>query len=299
MIPLLYAMVVAAVPAGAGADPAVMAEKVATSIMLHPDYTQPGCATSPTGGGCCFQCWGYCGGLVINGLLRASTGATPLLSASTALAAQRFVSDRLDYFLLPNKTGGMVLDGAISPTTDTGDCGDNWVFGINYLDRHTRMPRADSDPPSHDLELAMLLGRNFSVQCPDRLEDSARTFARMDGAGANGVWPSTPTPNYVWADGSFMAMALPARLAVAAPTDVVRHDWMEELTAMHLDGYDRYLRDPADGVYRHGYNYENKTVSCCKWGRANGWLMMSKLELLLAACRHQFIGFHRESAREH
>ena len=31
-------------------------------------------------------------------------------------------------------------------------------------------------------------GRNFSVQCPDRLEDSARTFARRTGIGASGVW---------------------------------------------------------------------------------------------------------------
>ena len=89
----------------------------------------------------------------------------------------------------------------------------------------TSTPRPDpaKNPHVHDLELATLLGRNFSVQCPDRLEDSARTFARRDGAGANGVWPSTTKPTYVWADGSFMAMALPTRLAVAAPTDPVRH----------------------------------------------------------------------------
>ena len=89
-----------------------------------------------------------------------------------AAAARRFVSDRLDHFLLPNKTGGMVLDGTISPATDTGDCGDNWVFGINYLDRHIRMPGAgpaaaaaagsphahDAESDARDLELAMLLG---------------------------------------------------------------------------------------------------------------------------------------------
>ena len=298
----MNSLLVAAVVAGQTLpDPAAVAETVAKSMLLHPTYTQPGCATSPTGGGCCFQCWGYCGGLVINGLLRASTGATPLLSAATAEAAQQFVSARLDHFLLPNKTGGMVLDNTISPSTDTGDCGDNWVFGVNYLDRHTRMPGPDSGPRSHDLELAILLGRNFSVQCPDRLEDSARTFARMDGAGANGVWPSTPKPNFVWADGSFMAMVLPARLAVAAPTDPVRVGWVEELTAMHLDGYDKYLRDPADGVYHHGYNYYNKTVSCCKWGRANGWLMLSKLELLLAASAIESAGayiVHRSGALE-
>jgi rhamnogalacturonyl hydrolase YesR len=199
----------------------------------------------------------------------------------------------------------MVLDGAISPATDTGDCGDNWVFGVNYLDRHTRMsgahPVHNYSNTTHDLELAILLGRNFSVQCPDRLPDSAHSFARRDGAGANGVWPSTAQPNYVWADGSFMAMALPARLAVAAPTDPTRHAWVEELTAMHLDGYDHYLRDPTDGVYRHGYNYINQTVSCCKWGRANGWLMMSKLELLLAVSAIEAAGanpVHRSGALE-
>ena len=70
---------------------------------------------------------------------------------------------------------------------------------------------------------------------------------------------------------------------------------------MHLDGYDRYLRDALDGVYRHGYNYENKTASCCKWGRANGWLMMSKLELLLAASAIESAGashVHRSGALE-
>jgi rhamnogalacturonyl hydrolase YesR len=305
----LVASVAGTMPAAAGhqtmllQDPAAVAERVAKSMLLHPTYTQPGCATKPDGGGCCFQCWGYCGGLVINGLLRASTTAgetPPLLSAATAEAAQRFVSGRLNHFLLPGKAGGMILDGATSPSTDTGDCGDNWVFGINYLDRHTRSHPVNNSN-THDLELAILLGRNFSVQCPDRLPDSARTFARRDGAGANGVWPSTAQPNYVWADGSFMAMALPARLAAAAPADPARASWVEELTAMHLDGYDRYLRDPVDGVYHHGYNHINRTVSCCKWGRANGWLMMSKLELLLAASAIEAAGanpVHRSGALE-
>eukprot|EP01052_Picozoa_sp_SAG31_P031964 SAG31_NODE_3452_length_4253_cov_10.720270_2_plen_200_part_00 len=59
--------------------------------------------------------------------------------------------------------------------------------------------------------------------------------------------------------------------------------WVGELITMHVDGYRKYLRDPADNLYRHGYNYEKKEASCCKWGRANGWLMMSRVEVLLGA----------------
>jgi rhamnogalacturonyl hydrolase YesR len=84
-----------------------------------------------------------------------------------------------------------------------------------------------------------------------------------------------------------MAMVLPARLAVqglgAWASDAMGPAWVGELIAMHLEGYRAYLRDPADGLYRHGYNYEKREASCCKWGRANGWLMMSRVEVLLGA----------------
>ena len=55
---LLCGMVAAAMPALAAAgqtlaDPAAVAESVAQSMLLHPTYTQPGCATSAAGGGCC------------------------------------------------------------------------------------------------------------------------------------------------------------------------------------------------------------------------------------------------------
>ena len=66
---------------------------------------------------------------------------------------------------------------------------------------------------------------------------------------------------------------------------------------MPLDRYDRYLRDPADGVYRHGYNHDSKAASCCKWGRANGWLMMSKLELLLATAAIEAAGANLATGR--
>ncbi|MAS41737.1 MAG: hypothetical protein CML43_01045 [Rhodobacteraceae bacterium] len=32
----------------------------------------------------------------------------------------------------------------------------------------------------------------------------------------------------------------------------------------------------------HGYNAANNATSCCKWGRANGWIMMGHVEVLEA-----------------
>jgi len=40
--------------------------------------------------------------------------------------------------------------------------------------------------------------------------------------------------------------------------------------------------DANDGLYYHGQNAKNGDFACCKWGRANGWTMMSSIEVLMA-----------------
>ena len=42
------------------------------------------------------------------------------------------------------------------------------------------------------------------------------------------------------------------------------------------------MRDPVDGLYSHGVNLATGHHSCCKWGRANGWGMLSHVEVLNA-----------------
>ena len=42
------------------------------------------------------------------------------------------------------------------------------------------------------------------------------------------------------------------------------------------------MRDPSDGLFSHGVNVANGHHSCCKWGRANGWGMLSHVEVLSA-----------------
>ena len=69
-----------------------LAERTAASILAHPSYTQPGCAT-----GCCFSCWGYCGGLIFYGLGRAlDRGLLRNFTLRTAVLAA--LNERLDFY---------------------------------------------------------------------------------------------------------------------------------------------------------------------------------------------------------
>ena len=42
----------------------------------------------------------------------------------------------------------------------------------------------------------------------------------------------------------------------------------------------RSLCAQVTGLFHHGYDDATKQYSCCAWGRANGWLMMSHVEAL-------------------
>ena len=192
--------------------PDVIARRVAASILAHPNYTQPGCSS-----GCAFFDWGYCGGLVMNGLY--TVIEQKLLPPAQAEAADAYISAQLDYFVrTPGIAAHDILSGALPVGTDSGDCGDSWVSGINFLHRNT----------AKDMELVDLLAANFSMGCVDRLPDRARTFARYNGGEA---WPAVnprakgARPIFVWADGSFMSMALAMRLVVARPS-APRCEWV-------------------------------------------------------------------------
>ena len=41
-------------------------------------------------------------------------------------------------------------------------------------------------------------------------------------------------------------------------------------------------QDKHSGLYRHGYNHADSHLSCCNWGRANGWVMMAHAEVTSA-----------------
>lgn len=147
------------------------------------------------------------------------------------------------------------------------------LFPINYLNRalyRAKHPKAGYDNSS-DLAVARAVAARYIMQWPVRLADG--TVSRNVG------WPGEQGHgSFVWGDDQFMGTALVARLAVldnnAAYAKAVADQ--QRLFAQHL-------RDASDGVYFHAENAADSHHSCCKWGRANGWAMLGRLETL-AVC---------------
>ena len=46
--------------------------------------------------------------------------------------------------------------------------------------------------------------------------------------------------------------------------------------------FSEQMRAPVDRLYAHVANVATGHHSCCKWGRANGWGMLSHVEVLSA-----------------
>jgi len=74
-----------------------------------------------------------------------------------------------------------------------------------------------------------------------------------------------------------MGLTLIARLSVLFSMS----NYADKVGKMQLSFAERLL-DTTDNVFWHGYNNEDKHHSSCKWGRGNGWVMMSHVEALIA-----------------
>lgn len=102
-------------------------------------------------------------------------------------------------------------------------------------------------------------------------------FPREDGIAVHradlGPWRTT-----IWVD--CMALDAPFLATLARATD---DDAWLTLGVSQLTAYARALRDPATGLFHHGYDVSARQVSPCRWARGNGWAlhgMADTLELL-------------------
>ena len=148
---------------------------------------------------------------------------------------------------------------------------DMGLFPIVYLARALagRVPYGVGD----DWALASGVAEGYVLGWPLRLPDASRTISRAAS------WGTEPTNNSsLWDDDLFMGVALLSRMARApgAPAAVAQK-YANFLAEQHV-AFAHYLQDGASGLYKHGYNHATGDLSCCAWGRANGWVMMSHAE---------------------
>jgi rhamnogalacturonyl hydrolase YesR len=81
----------------------------------------------------------------------------------------------------------------------------------------------------------------------------------------------------VWADDLCMGSVILTRMAGIDNQPAYLDESVRQTLLM-----DRYLSDPASGLWWHGYFAKGDQHSSSKWGRGNGWTMMAKTELLFA-----------------
>ena len=157
------------------------------------------------------------------------------------------------------------------------------LFPINYLNRllkqsHYNIKHTANRPWQYydthaDYKIVEKVAKSYIMGWPQSLPDG--TISRDDGWGKE----VDHNASFVWADDQFMGLTLVARIA----RSVNNLDYA--LTAgRQAILFNKHLNDPDDNHIYHGANvYGGKSnVSCCKWGRANGWGMMSHIEVLQA-----------------
>lgn len=133
---------------------------------------------------------------------------------------------------------------------------------------------------------------NYVTRVQFRLKDG--TFWR----------PNSPDGLTIWADDLYMSLPFLVRWAEYRNRDAAVLDD----AAQQIVNYARYLQD-ADGVWFHAYFVDRQKTSCCKWGRANGWVAVAIAEVLsvlpeghpqrgkiLEICRKQIDGLIRNQS---
>lgn len=182
---------------------------------------------------------------------------------------------------IPFLSAGMARHNA-SVTSFADAIGDTrGLFPLVYLERaayYARHPDAVKPPryaAEEDMEIAAEGARKFILPFDALLPDG--TIARRSGGKA---WPKAKEPTYLWADDQFMGLALVTRLA----EETREPEWLEALgwVVQQLQQFEQHLRDPADALFSHGFKWDGTggERSCCKWGRANGWGLMARAEVL-------------------
>ena len=195
------------------------------------------------------------------------------------------------------------VSSASLPADEFGTVGDQLgSFPLAYLDRY--LSRGGSDA---DAKVATSVVLDFVRNYPYRIHDPARTVSRTGGCCSPCRRQRLPCMGRrsVYGTGLNVTSRSSCRLRGSRHRFFLRPATAESLinqaAAMQL-AYSKYLRvaagPDADGLSAHGaWVGDDGTLkrSCCKWGRANGWGALSRVEILTAIDE----AFPNHSSRQH
>lgn len=189
--------------------------------------------------------------------------------------------EQLDYWLnTPGEYGYNLTHNLTSPWGYSVGDGIG-LYPIAYLSRALYYGEPYSPAPGANLSVnwrvALTTADKYVLAWPKTLPDG--TISRDQG------WTGQPDVNasFLWSDDQFMGTTLLARLgALGVPLGMPNAKAYLDFVARQQVQFAGYMQDATTGLYHHGYNHATTTLSCCYWGRANGWIMMAHAEIVSA-----------------
>jgi rhamnogalacturonyl hydrolase YesR len=201
-----------------------------------------------------FELISYPSGVTYSGMLLAGEVTGDKRYAEFVARNFRFIHDTLPYFRAQYEQfggRGNAMVKLINPTS-LDDSGAMCAALI-------KARRANVGP---DLKTAIDTWGNYISTVQFRLDDG--TLARR-----------RPQPVSVWADDCYMSIPALAQLGALTGEPKYFDD-----AANNALGFAKHLFNWDKGIYMHGRNFNQPDNPEFYWGRANGWAMMSTVELL-------------------
>jgi rhamnogalacturonyl hydrolase YesR len=197
--------------------------------------------------------WAYVNGVLTIGMMQTADVLGDKKYSDYSQHNFAFIFDNLSYFeTLYKAKAGKVEYGAVFNITNLDACG---AMSAGLFDVNTRTQRKDYQAYL-ERSAAYILTKQM------RLPDG--TLAR-------------PQPRFgtLWADDMFMSIPFLARMGKLTGDGKYFDDAIKQ-----VENFNKYLYDPATGLFFHNYYADDQTNGVGHWGRSNGWIAMAQVELL-------------------
>jgi unsaturated rhamnogalacturonyl hydrolase len=201
-----------------------------------------------------FGYWSYPNGVIYSGLMKLAEVTKDKKYLDLVSKNIKFYFDNLPYFKKNDSTFGDSPNSYRSAlrTTSLDDCGSMGAALIRYykLDKDTRLK-------------AMI----------DHIADfiSNKQFRLADGTLAR----QRPQAQSVWADDAYMSIPFLSQMGSLTGDQKYIDDAAKQVMQMS-----KYLFRWDKRLYDHGVNIHNEYDPNIYWGRANGWVIVSVVDLL-------------------
>mgnify|MGYP001627820974 CR=1 FL=1 len=207
-----------------------------------------------------YQNWHYSGGTFLDAMEQVGDHFSDLDYSNYIEQHRNFLADNIDEIESMRNDYGLI-EGPFGHYFRASLLDDMGMQAVPYVNKLIATSPDNRDPDSFEYKLTNRVVDHIMNKA-SRLPDG--TFARF-----------TPDTMSVWADDLFMGSIVLLKMNELTNNEKYLNEVVDQV--IH---FDNYLLNKEDNLYWHGYFSKTDKHSSTKWGRANGWTMMTKTELL-------------------